>query len=398
MKGYEFFDKFNVRITSITSSVLDENDVEHTVRFTDKPEDPKYDIKCKISNAQDLSFSQYLVGDYDQDFSQKKIGIIQDGRDLKLIVNSFEEVDKLLYLKINFEVTPFIDTELENTDNPYVNEENISEQDGENKVKALSNTIEESIVLIRDITDISETSKEAYEKLLRNGFYVHGRAGIFNEINYFDENPDNEILPTKWYNKQEPFEFEFVVNTPAGVHKIFDNLVMISNNVEPETLEFEIIGDVYDFNKAGLYKSEHANSDEFWDIDGNFDSEGYAKKKIDLERATAKNGKYSQIFNKQQVEIEKDHVLNQYLLKVKQPIKNIKTYGRRLGNIEYKEDRWFTTITPIYYKDRIVGTDNSTELKSTRIRDKWIKIRIKYTGEKLVVINAIQSLLRLSYA
>lgn len=398
MKGYEFFDKFNVRITSITSSVLDENDVEHTVRFTDKPEDPKYDIKCKISNAQDLSFSQYLVGDYDQDFSQKKIGIIQDGRDLKLIVNSFEEVDKLLYLKINFEVTPFIDTELENTDNPYVNEENISEQDGENKVKALSNTIEESIVLIRDITDISETSKEAYEKLLRNGFYVHGRAGIFNEINYFDENPDNEILPTKWYNKQEPFEFEFVVNTPAGVHKIFDNLVMISNNVEPETLEFEIIGDMYDFNKAGLYKSEHVNSDEFWDIDGNFDSVGYAKKKLDLEKATAKDGKYSQIFDKQQVEIEKDHVLNQYILKVKQPIKNIKTYGRRLGNIEYKEDRWFTTITPIYYKDRIVGTDSSTGLKSTRIRDKWIKIRIKYTGEKLVVINAIQSLLRLSYA
>lgn len=106
-------------------------------------------------------------------------------------------MSKLLYLKINFEVTPFIDTTIENTDNPYVNEENISEQDGENKVKALSNTIEESIVLIRDITDISETSKEAYEKLLRNGFYVHGRAGIFNEINYFDENPDNEILPTK---------------------------------------------------------------------------------------------------------------------------------------------------------------------------------------------------------
>jgi hypothetical protein len=58
MKGYEFFDKFNVRITSITSSVLDENDVEHTVRFVEVPEN-EYDIKCKISNAEDLSFSQY---------------------------------------------------------------------------------------------------------------------------------------------------------------------------------------------------------------------------------------------------------------------------------------------------------------------------------------------------
>nr|DAI40009.1 MAG TPA: hypothetical protein [Caudoviricetes sp.] len=38
---------------------------------------------------------------------------------------------------------------------------------------------------------------------------------------------------------------------------------MISNNVEPESLEFEIIGDVYDFNKAGLYKSEHASSNGF---------------------------------------------------------------------------------------------------------------------------------------
>ncbi len=193
MKGYEFFDKFNVRITSITSSVLDENDVEHTVRFVEVPEN-EYDIKCKISNAKNLSFSNYYIDENGQEY---KIGIAQQGRDLKLEVNNFEEVYKLLYLKINFEVTPFIDTTIENTDNPYVNEENISEQDGENKVKALSNTIEESIVLIRDTTELPKESQEAYEKLLRNGFYVHGRAGIFNEINYFDENPDNEILPTK---------------------------------------------------------------------------------------------------------------------------------------------------------------------------------------------------------
>lgn len=397
MKGYEFFDKFNVRITSITSSTLDENDVEHTIRFVENPE-TAYDVKCKIFNAKDLSFSNYQIGYIDKDNPGKKIEISQQGKNLKLEVENFEEVSKLLYLKINFEVTPYIDTTVENTDNPYINEENVSEQNGENKIKALSSTIEESIVLIRDVQSLEKDTKVLYEKLLRNGFYVHGRAGIFNEINYFDEDPNNEILPTKWYNKQEPFEFEFVVNTPAGIHKIFDNLVMISNNVEPESLEFEIIGDVYDFNKAGLYKSEHASSNGFWNSDGTFNSEEYAAKKIALERETAKEGKYSQIFEKQQVEIEKDHVLNQYILKVKQPIKNIKTYGRRRGNIEYKEDRWFTTITPIYYKDRIVGTNNFTDLKSTRIRDKWIKIRIKYTGEKLVVINAIQSLLRLSYA
>lgn len=399
MKGYEFFDKFNVRITSITSSILDENDVEHTVRFIDKPEDPKYDIKCKISNDQNLSFSQYLVGDYDQYFSQKKIGIIQDGRDLKLIVNSFEEVDKLLYLKINFEVTPVIDTSIENTNNPYVNDENISDLTGENKVQALSNTIEESIILIRDVTELEADSRILYEKLLRNGFYVHGRAGIFNEIDYFDDIDDNEILPTKWYNKQEPFEFEFVVNSPAGMHKIFDNLVLISNNVEPNSLEFEFIGDAYDFNKSGIYKSEHLSKNSYWNIDGSFNEIAYKSEQI--KREFPNDSINSNLFNKKQVTIDKDIVTGQYFLKINQSIQNIKKYGRRIGNIEYKEDRWFTTIAPIYYYNKQKDANNKfylSDLKSTRIRDKWVKIRIKYTGDKLVVINAIQSLLRLSYA
>lgn len=388
MKGYEFFDKFNIRITSITSSTLDNQDVEHTISFSENPE-TTYDIKCTIKNDKDLTYSKYIVND------EEVLTLSQDGKDLKLSVKNNSVFSDLLYLKINFEVTPYIDAN--NTDNSLVNSENLNEN-GENKIKASSNSTEESIVLIRDVYSLNQEQEDLYNKLLRNGFYVHGRAGIFDEINYFDEDPNNEILPTKWYDKQEPFEFEFVVNNPAGLHKIFDNLVIISNNVEPNSLEFEFIGDVYDFNKAGLYKSEHADPNSFWNIDGSFNTKEFETKKLDLEKATAKNGKYSQVFNKSQVEIEKDHVLNQYLLKVKQPIKNIKAYGRRLGNIEYKEDKWYTTISPIYYKDSIVGTTNVSSLKSTRIRDKWVKIRIKYTGDKLVVINAIQSLLRISYA
>jgi len=37
---------------------------------------------------------------------------------------------------------------------------------------------------------------ESYKDLLGNGFYVHGRAGIFDEIDYYDENPTNQIKPT----------------------------------------------------------------------------------------------------------------------------------------------------------------------------------------------------------
>jgi hypothetical protein len=35
-----------------------------------------------------------------------------------------------------------------------------------------------------------------YDDLLCNGFYVHGRAGIFNEIDYEDDNENNQIKPT----------------------------------------------------------------------------------------------------------------------------------------------------------------------------------------------------------
>jgi hypothetical protein len=38
--------------------------------------------------------------------------------------------------------------------------------------------------------------KEAYDKVNRIGFFVHGRSGIYDEINYTDLDPDNEIKPT----------------------------------------------------------------------------------------------------------------------------------------------------------------------------------------------------------
>jgi hypothetical protein len=52
--------------------------------------------------------------------------------------------------------------------------------------------IDEIICIVVD----PEFDPNSYNDLLGNGFYVHGRAGIFNEINYFDENPDNQIKPT----------------------------------------------------------------------------------------------------------------------------------------------------------------------------------------------------------
>ena len=36
-------------------------------------------------------------------------------------------------------------------------------------------------------------------------------------------------------------------------------MIIISNNVEPESLEFEIVGDVYHFMKENIFKNENLN-------------------------------------------------------------------------------------------------------------------------------------------
>jgi hypothetical protein len=56
----------------------------------------------------------------------------------------------------------------------------------------ISNTIKKII----GVVVCSQYAYEEYNELLRNGFYVHGRAGVFDEIDYEDENPDNQIKPT----------------------------------------------------------------------------------------------------------------------------------------------------------------------------------------------------------
>lgn len=78
----------------------------------------------------------------------------------------------------------------------------------------------------------------------KNKLYVHGFAG-YSDIG-------GEILPTRWYDEQHAFEFEFVINSPQGIQKIYDNLKIISNNVPPDSFLYEITGDGYDWSK---YKS-----------------------------------------------------------------------------------------------------------------------------------------------
>lgn len=89
-------------------------------------------------------------------------------------------------------------------------------------------------------------------QFLTSDFWKHGQAGLIDIA--------DDIKPTVWYGKQHPFEFEVCVVNEPSVHKIFQNLEIISNKAQPESFHFEIIGEVYDFakDKATMYFRQEA--------------------------------------------------------------------------------------------------------------------------------------------
>ena len=224
--------------------------------------------------------------------------------------------------------------------------------------------------------------------------------------------------PTVWFDEQHPFEFEFVVNDPQGVHKIIENLQIMSNNVQPEQLTFEIIGDSYFFNKERIMHLAREKEDF---TDGRIPSNITNKDDYLIPEKTPKEVEKVTISdwikNKSQIkhftgltwdqmleqvpELKRNQRTGQIHMVIPQECRNIETFGRRLGNIQYKEDSWYTTVEPIIHDviiNNLEATNNeiiagSGTYKSTRIRDKWVKIRVRYTGEDLAIITAIRTIM-----
>lgn len=284
-----------------------------------------------------------------------------------------KEPEGYLYYTIDIDYLPYIITSSETTTEP----------ENDRIVFGVERSYTAGMIIPYESLDELEMDKykEDWNKALLYSIFVHGRSNIIDEIDYFDKDEENQILPTKWYNKQEPFEFEFVVNEPKGIHKIFDNLVIISNNVEPNSIEIEITGDVYEFSKRAIYRNNtFPNTNE---------SENVEFSKIYLNKADD-----SETYK---TDVVWDPIRNEYYLNVHANCLNIKKYGRRLGNIYYSEDAWYFQVQPIYYKQKSADNPNSP-LRTTKVRDKYAKVRIKYKGDKLVIITALQTLMTQSYA
>ena len=287
-------------------------------------------------------------------------------------------------------------------------------------------------------------------------FWKHGQAGIIDT--------QEHIKPCYWYNKQHPFEFEFVVKDNSVKQKIWDNLQIISNKAEPESFHFEINGDSYEFSKDKpnmWYRQEltkntyqKLGSDITYDHLYNDSKRGvtpqqYSKSTIfplyynrldsvnEIEdyyhsMRSPSDRDYSRLSGSEIVRYED---LNQY--NIATHVKNlpIPKHGIIKGNSYYQEDEWYIQIPsiniaqkneptwkdgkppivlnwipndldkteisdedlPNTYNLGNVDTTGWTYRQQIPMKDKYIKIKIRYTGNDLAIITGILTTYRLSY-
>ena len=234
---------------------------------------------------------------------------------------------------------------------------------------------------------------------LNNNIWKHGQAGIYDL--------QGLITPTKWYDKQELFEFEFVTKDPPIVQKIFDNLKLISNKTQPTEFEFEVVGEGYDWYE---YKDEILLINEMTGTTNNTLEEAY-KEYLKINRHIKKlpfikrirssdiTKKWEQ--NSTNINLIHDELLSEYRINSNQLGNDIKKVGRLKGNMQYLEDLWSIEIRPINFKYAYLDDNDNlkfTKLYQSRIRDKYLKVKVRYSGKELAIIQAIKTLFTISYA
>lgn len=271
-------------------------------------------------------------------------------------------------------------------------------------------------------------ANQSKHSLAENKLYKHGFAGTEEEL--------GDIKPTYWYDEQHPFEYEFIVTEIPGVQKIFNNLKIISNLVEPDSFYYEVVGEGFEWfkykdlimklndvtlsiingvtlttytlaNKTEAavklrYKEYLSHSSISTDLkklpyiytqsfDVN-DEESFFRER------TLSNPVVMSDFK--DVTLRENNKTKEKLVNSYQKGADIRTYGRMKGNMQYLEDAWDIQIQPISFQYVHVVADVLTFLPNTemKIRDKYIRIRVKYSGTQFSVVNAIRTLFTISYA
>lgn len=281
---------------------------------------------------------------------------------------------------------------------------------------------------------------EQYGKLFKHGF-----AGTYEEQGY--------IKPTVWYEEQHPFEFEFVAIGVQGIQKIFDNLKIISNKAEPESFSFEIVGEGYDWHKYkevitwletnsffnfgvsneqpnfqwtedGFYEVLEKSETNYHDaytyllthtmgdiktafadfpipIDMGLDSKFFKLPYIPRTRSQKVTDTINWNTLGYNTALMYDRWNGEDRIVAWQKAKAMTRaeYRRIKGNMYYAEDCWDIQIEPLkiryaFMKD---GQLKFTSLSEMKVRDKYVKIRVKYDGSRLVIVHALKTLFTISY-
>lgn len=298
------------------------------------------------------------------------------------------------------------------------------------------------------------SAKDEYGRLtnLTTDFWKHGKSGIIDI--------QEKMKPCFWYGKQHPFEYEFIVNDNPGVHKIFENLNIISNKAAPESFHYQVVGEVYNFahDKSNIYYRQEATKELYQNLgsdiifDRNYKEAPISRNEASTlfpwyyERIDTFDNIYHSYQQKQSAfnkdyenmtgtEISYDNHLNEYNVTTHCKGADLTKVGRLRGNMQYREDLWEVEIRPINYvqkneswsdvppiipnnipKDITQDEINSSNLpdkyditdiklpdhgwtsrKETRIRDKYIRIRVRYSGKEKAIISALRTLYTISY-
>lgn len=270
---------------------------------------------------------------------------------------------------------------------------------------------------------------------------------------------DEYVKPTTWYGETHPFEFEFVVNDYMYIQKIFQNLKMIANDAEPESFHFTISGDNYSFgkDKKNMYYRQEATRElmkqqgseiEYDDKYSNTElqkqnksfvfPEYYKKEKpeyymYEIYKQLTSDGKNYD--NLSGAEVTHNKSTDQYNISIHVKNTPIDKENRIRGNSQYKENQWDIQIPSIVFNEKnekewekppivlpestdqydikstnieklpegytvenIDTIDTWSERKEAKIRDKYIKIKIRYSGKQLATIYSILTMYQMSIA
>ena len=96
-----------------------------------------------------------------------------------------------------------------------------------------------------------------------------------------------------------------------------------------------------------------------------------------------------------------DDQLNEVRVRTESLGNDMKKYGRVRGNMQYLEDLWKVEIRPLQITWCYSDSNEQLQKKKvteTRHRDKYIKVKIRYSGEDLALIQQIVTIFDESFA